>query len=630
MENIAGIIYWEKQKPNNNSATNKISNSCISNHLHITHQLVSDNESFFHLNSTTTPKENISNQQITIYYDRYTVMFSGRIDNRSSLSSALSGVTTNSKSDSLLHDTDLAIKAFLKWGNHCATKFLGDFCFIIWDKKSRAIYCCRDQMGVKPFYYFQSAELFVFSTNLKFILALEEIQKIPNNERIADFLVCGSTENKATFYKNIYKLPPAHYMVADKSNHQEILYWQPTPYDLNCKNDKDYEEHFYSIFKESVASRSKDHDKVGSFLSGGLDSSSITCMAAGPLKDQHNNTLNTYSAIFNHLPECDEQAFFTPIFDQHSIKANFLICDEISASQAFDTISAHVVEPFDAPHIFMQFNLLTLAQKHNIKIMLDGHDGDSAVSYGFGMFPELAAKGKIASLLKELLHANSNNYKKAIRSVGILYGKMLQKNLFKITRHPHIYKNQKILTSKLFRTTNTQERCNALQQILPHPLQSEQEQHFLKITQPFHSNALEFFDSISTYFNISNRYPFFDIRLINFCLSLPTNQKFRNGYPRDIVRRSLRDILPESIRTRRNKTNFTTSLVNAYLIRDRIWFDETYHNLPKEVFQYVEQQEVKDIYSNLIYNYKTNNVLTDLQNMLRIFSLARWLRKMIL
>lgn len=198
-----------------------------------------------------------------------------RLDNRDELSASLN------VSDRAVSDSTLILLAYDRWGDACPERLLGDFAFVIWDGRREALLCARDPMGVKPLYYHhQPNRLFAFASEIKALLCLAEIPRRLNEQRVADYLVPILEDMEATFFRDIVRLPPGHRLLLDSRGLALQRYWSLDPArEVRLDSDEAYAEAFRTLFTDAVRARLRSAYPVGSLLSGGLDSSSITCAA---------------------------------------------------------------------------------------------------------------------------------------------------------------------------------------------------------------------------------------------------------------------------------------------------------------------------------------------------------------
>ena len=166
-----------------------------------------------------------------------------RIDNREDLAPKL-GIEDNEH----VSDSYFILKAYEKWGEKCPEELLGDFAFAIWDKNRETLFCARDHMGVKPFYYYLSDDVFYLSSEKKGLLVANEIPKKINEVRVADYLTFFVNDKEITFYEEIFRLKPAYYVIMDFLIMMRC-YWDLNPnQEIIMDSDEEYAEKFLQIF----------------------------------------------------------------------------------------------------------------------------------------------------------------------------------------------------------------------------------------------------------------------------------------------------------------------------------------------------------------------------------------------
>jgi asparagine synthase (glutamine-hydrolysing) len=557
---------------------------------------------------------------------QFVINFDGRLDNRQELAELTGYKRTLSETP----DSSLVLASYKKWGKDAASHLLGDFAFVIWDNRERLLFCCRDIMGVKPFYYYFSEKAIFFASEIKGLLVCPEVSKRLNEERIADYLTCNVTDKTSTFYKEILRLPPGTILLAGREQFKSQQYAQLAPAKLQFTTDSEYEEAFREIFRDSVKCRLRSFGPVGSYLSGGLDSSSITCVTAQELqRNASGRKLHTFSGIFNQLKQCDEREYFNEVLNRYPVDPHYVDVEKINAGETFDTILEIEDEPFFGPHIFMLQALLERANYNGVRVMLDGHDGDAAISYGYGLLYELVSSVKLLKLIEEIGSVGKPSYLtllRRMRRVFSTYFKLRIPYLYSQSSYASIKNNISILNSEFAIETRCFDRLVALNGQLPQPGQHELDRHARNIGQPLHAAALEQMDKLSAWNQITTRYPFFDKRIIEFCLGLPASQKLRRGYNRDIVRRSLHSVIPNNIRYRYSKTDFTSSVAIAFQKHSREWLVSAIDSYQKSGYRYINRSYIEAI-SNLLKQNQNEIKAKDLRNLLNIAVLGNWLKR---
>ena len=489
--------------------------------------------------------------------DRFGNVITGdlRLDNRAELISSLG--FERSYQDKIT-DSELALAAYQKWGRGCVDKLLGDFAFAIWSERSQQLFCARDHYGVKQLYYYCSDRLFVFATEIKALLCLPEVPRRLNEVKVADYLLPLFEDREITFYQGIYRLPAAHYLIVDRAKKQLSQYWSFNPAkNITLGSDQEYAEAFEELFTEAVSCRLRSAFPVGTLLSGGLDSSSITCVARNLL--QHQLPLPTFSAVFNRVTECDESPYINSVVQQGGIESHLVNGDRFGPLSDWQQMVWHQDEAYYAPNLFLHCELYRAAQEQNVRVLLDGFDGDTTVSHGIAYLAELTRSGNLLYLIPEVRRL-AKNFERSpwqmlwrhglepivhpkVRRLG---NKILAKN--KSSQQPSL-----ILKGDFARRIQLKQRLQRLRTAqLP---KTSREAHYQRLTAGVMPFALEAADKAAAAFGIEPRYPFFDKRLTEFCLALPPEQKLHRGWTRIIMRRAMTGILPPNIQWRGGKSN---------------------------------------------------------------------------
>src|SRR5262249_22570050 len=147
-------------------------------------------------------------------------------DNREELRAALLAKGAQLPSDT---DAELVLRAYQVWGEECPLKILGDFAFAIWDGPKQQLFCARDILGIKPFYYYANKGKFLFASELRAVLADESVRRQPNEGMVAEYLSNVITSKTETLYRDVLRLPPATFMIVRPSNIRIHKYWEINP-----------------------------------------------------------------------------------------------------------------------------------------------------------------------------------------------------------------------------------------------------------------------------------------------------------------------------------------------------------------------------------------------------------------
>ena len=540
-----------------------------------------------------------------------------RIDNRKELSIELDIEDMETVSDSYF-----ILKSYEKWGQKCPEYLLGDFSFAIWDENKKTLFCARDHMGVKPFYYYLDDHMFVFGTEIKAFFAISSIPYKLNEKKLAFYLM-EIEDNNSTFYEDIFCLSAAHSMTITQDKVEIRHYWQLDPeYTINMESDEEYAKTFYEIFYEAVQCRLRSAFPIGFELSGGLDSSSIVCLA----KKISNNDqlLKTFSIIFNKFPECDESEYIQNVIDTGGIEPHFVCGDNIKPFDQIDKILEYQEQPFFTPNIVNLWKFYKKIQDNDVRIVLGGGGGDSVISDGNYYFRDLAVEFKWKRLIDEI-NAYSKNFDRSTFNVFINVVFQLIPQNFK----NRLFSNKERRPGMNILNKQFANRINAkkyLESIYWDPLikaNTAKKNHYQTLSMD-NIYFLEMLNRTTSVFSIESRYPFLDKRLVEFAYAIPTKIKFKNGWYRYIQRIAMENVLPKQNQWRRKGSSilplFDKNLLE--LEKDRLNdIIDTKHNLINE---YVDLKRVKTIYTKKLNGENIDQASMD---MWIVSLLYLWLKK---
>lgn len=544
----------------------------------------------------TTPES--LREKLPLEADSLVITADARIDNRDELIPAL-GLSKEAS------DSEVILKAFERWGRSCVDKLLGDFAFVVWDRAKGELFCVRDHMGVKPFYYYyQPDEIFAFATELKALLAWGVPRRI-NEVRIGDYLAMIIEDREITFYQDILRLPPANFIVISPNDLRKEQYWELDPKrEIRLGSDEEYERAFRDIFREAVRCRLRSAFPVGSMLSGGLDSSSIVCMARELLpKDR---PLKTFSAVFNTVKECDERPYIEAVLAGGDLEAHYIYGDKIGPLTDIDSMLWHEDQPFFMPNLFLNWAIYQEARSKNVRIIFDGFGGDSAVSYGKTYITELAGKGRLVYMLKEAKDM-SRIFRLSSRHILLQYAfyPFIPDSLRQLWRMLRGLENDsmediKIANSDFVERIDLKDRRNALEVMWSKPARTARDDHWHQLASGIIPLVLEVCNMAAAAFSIEVRNPFLDKRLLEFCLALPGDQKLRRGWTRSIMRRALRNVLPNEIFCRSNKGILSQNFTYGLRSSQQVLLENVIFNGKNKLGTYVNVSDLHGSYQRLI------------------------------
>ncbi len=548
-----------------------------------------------------------------------------RIDNRDDLIAAL-GLTDRQPESPT--DGDLILAAYERWGEDCVAHLVGDFAFTIWDGRRQALFCARDHLGVKPFYYHRSDRLFAFASEIKALFCLPDVPRRLDEVRVGDYLVPMLEDKAVTFYRDILRLPPAQAMTVSEAGARIRRYWQLDPgQEIRLGSDEAYAEAFREQFTEAVRCRLRSAFPVGSLLSGGLDSSSIVCTAHHLRAQNGSRPLHTFSAIFDDVRECDERPFINAVLAQARCEPHFMRADRLSPLTDVDRVFWCQDEPFYAPNLFIHWGLYRAATRADVRILLDGLDGDTTVSHGFAYLTELARAGrwlKVAKNIRDVTRKGKQPSWPVVRHriLGPLAPPLLRRSWRFLNRPSRsALSRNPTIRADFARRIGLEERFRAFQGERPRPALAEREDHYRRLMSGFVPFYLEVADKAAAMFSLEPRYPFFDKRLVEFSFALPAEQKLARGWTRLILRRAMQGILPPEVQWRGNKSNLSANFRRGFATTDKHCVEKAIQRDSSPIAAYVDLPALRDRYSRYLAERNSDDGLT----VWKATTLALWL-----
>jgi len=480
-----------------------------------------------------------------------------RLDNRTEIESRL-GLPPYPH----LPDASLIAALYDQYGQDCTAYLLGDFAFLLWDEKERTLFGARDHSGVRPFYYHSTQRLFMAATTIGTLLQ-SGVSPAIDDAGIADFVAGAVADTTSTLYRHIRRLPPGHNILVTEGDVRIQRYWELTP--QAPPPEKDWTDHFRHLFEQAVACRMADAS-TGVLLSGGLDSSSIA-MTASRIGEAHDRPpLPSLSMTFDATPGWSDGPFLQSVVQAGRFPAQYLPSDDHDPLRDIDTTLDEQAGLYLAYNHGASRRLYHHAGRAGITSLLDGHGGDEVVSHGFGRLNELAMAHRWASLWRESngvarlfggstwhVAAPHLDHVMAIRKIRQRWRRMSGSSLA-VSPGPDF--TTALVAPDLARRTAIRARQEAIAPSRS-AYQTEQQRHLAILTGPHQPYAFEILDRAAAAAGIELLFPFYDRRLVDFCLSLPSNAKLAKGYPRAILRDAMAGTLPEPVRLRRDKFDFT-------------------------------------------------------------------------
>ena len=533
--------------------------------------------------------------------DQLIVMLCGFVSNISELCS-LSNDVFNSQAEGVA-------KIYKNNPANFQEKFLGNFVISIFDKNKQELVLVRDHFGARPLYLINHKNFFAFSTNLGLLADSELLILNINMQTMVNFLSLQVNEGNKTFYEEIDRLEASHILNLNKSAVHISAYSHVSS--SNNKVNQRPLTAFTKKFEDAISRSFVGKKKIGLRLSGGLDS---TAIAIG-MKNLGIKGVETFSANYRHLPQkhlhlTDETNYQAAVKSVTGYNHNFVSLENISPLESLEKQANYFDEPIHIPNLYLFEKIAAQAKSKNIGIIFDGNDGDTVVSHGFERFEELLRSLNFIGFIYELCRYalfNQVKLKQFVKSIG--HNILLKWGLReKSKKNSSIVQDSVLFDSKF---------CNDY-------FQTAVDSHLDKLKSPLHALAFEYRYLIFKYYDIEIRSPFYDLELINLCVSLPSRWKLRHGRSRYILRSYLKGKVPDLVSQRRNKANLIYGIIYNIEENDIKKIKKELENIHPLLENIINQGRISESINLL----KSKNEITDFEvtSLLGFFSANRWLR----
>ncbi len=527
MSGICGIIHLDDQLVSEHSIQNMVCN--MNNHGNDKESIWIDKQvGFGHKMLWNTPESIHEDQPLVGEDSSFVLICDARIDNRSEL---IEKLELKPKKTIPITDAELILCAFHKWKEESPKYLIGDFAFAIWDNNSEQLFCARDHIGIKNFYYYRDDKQFVFASEINPIFTTG-VHQVLDIDALRSNLIDWQINCSSTYFEDIFRLLPAHSLTISKDSFEMKRYWFPEEIKTNFNiSDREASRKLKSLLEVSVSDRMRTGYPIATELSGGVDSSSIFALA----KKINLDTLSI-SARFKNL-ECDEKKYIDAVIKKYPSKhfevdiANDEDLDELLNS--YYNFSADW--PGGGEFLFTQkeFELL---QRQRVRVLLTGYGSDELTAGNFYIFSDLFRRFRFIQLYKEL-----KTYK--------FSWKLIKRYLIKPLWHKRISNDDSSLCYKI------------ISPILEYT-------NMYNIKTALGANTSIFLDShpyqAAGKYGVEVCHPFLDKRVIEFLLSMPSYYLMRDGKNKILLREAMKNDLPDSIFHRKDKADF------IHLIKQRL------------------------------------------------------------
>lgn len=498
------------------------------------------------------------------YYDyerQLVIAADAIIDNRDELFKQLQVNLTQRKA---MPDSRLILLAYYKWGEEVPKYLQGDFAFMIWDEKNQKLFGARDFSGARTLYFYHDHSRFAFSTTMEALFTLPYIKKSLNEEWLAEFLaipnIVEAVDMYSTVYESIWQIPPSHSITVVDGRVSYIRYCKiKIAEELKLKSNEEYEEAFRDVLQTAVKARIRTHGEVGSHLSGGLDSGTVVSFAAEELKKQ-NKRLHTFSSVPKngfidwtpHYYIGNERPYIQDTVNKvGNISDNYLSFNGHSPFSEVDDFLDIMEMPYKFfDNTFWLKGINQNASSQGVKVLLNGARGNHSISWGsmtltFDFYADLFKKLKWRRLSSEL-DAYCKNFRTG-KSVMIPF---IAKRAFSFRKQPDNDAFPNLINASLANRTKVYEKLKEYDM----DVSGRTIKDFTAYRNNYYQQLYVWNKSgvagtkLSLRYSLWDRDPTNDINVIRFCLSLPEEQYVTGGMGRSMIRRAMKNRLPDTVR----------------------------------------------------------------------------------
>lgn len=512
--------------------------------------------------------------------ERYVIIFNGEIYNYLELKFELEKKYHYFKTTS---DTEVLLHGYEEWGHLLLEKLRGMFAFVIWDREKKELFGARDNFGIKPLYYYKEDNVFMFASEIKSFLDNPYFKKELNKDIIAPYLSFNYSPTEDTFFKNVKKLEPGHFFIYKNEKLIIKRYFKLT-FDVKNKERKTAIKEISSVMKDSVDKHMLADVEVGSFLSSGVDSSYLVCLA----KPQKTYTVGYKNNKYNEISYAEDLA------KKLDINNTSKIITKEEYFKELPHIMYHMDEPLaDAAAISLYF-VSQLASK-DVKVVLSGEGADELFG-GYNYYREeidYAWYNKTPFIIRNLI-SKFCSLLPPIRGINFLVrrGQKLENNYIGVTKVFSEKERKKYLNFKSEYKSNSEITKSVYDE-------QKKEDNIVKM-QAIDINfwlikdILQKADKMTMANSIEGRVPFTDIEVFNIAKTLPIDLKVNKETTKIALREAAKEVIPNDS-YKKKKLGFPVPL--------REWIKE------KSVYETIKKEFNSEISKELFNNKRLNKLL---------------------
>jgi asparagine synthase (glutamine-hydrolysing) len=511
-----------------------------------------------------TTHASLSERQPTCIDGRYWITADARLDGRPDLEAELENAGRTIRRP--IPDCELILHAYAAWGEECVQHLRGDFAFGIWDARPRILFCARDHFGIKPFYYSELDDSFVFSNTLNCLRLHPSVSDELNEVAIADFLLFGvNCDAHTTTFRDVRRLPAAHCLTATENEIRVRRYWTaPTDGRIRYRHADEYVEHFQVLLQAAVANRMHP-ERTGIFLSGGLDSSAVAATARDlTAAKSGTGALQAFTATYESLVPDSDGVHARMVADFLGIPIRCVSLDDLRLFDRWDDPEFASPEPVDDPFsagLSEQFRTISEA---GCRVVLSGEGADNLMHFEMSPY----AADLVRRREWKHLFVSTARY---LRSRPSISRSVRRRITGRLRKNAALFAFPRWISQELARRTDAANRWREFSKLsgpFAHPILPKA---YASLSIPQWSLLFELEDPGVTRYPVEVRYPFLDLRIVDYLLALPPFPWFVEKL---LVREAVAGRLPEKVRARPKTPLLGNPLVEDLRRPGADWLDK--------------------------------------------------------
>lgn len=475
---------------------------------------------------------------------------------------------------------------------------IGSFSLIFHDIENDKTFFLKDHLGTKPMFYSINSTAFCVSSEIKFIHATKSFSTEINERKIMQYLCQYKENNHDTFFKKIKCILPSHIMQNQKNKIIQVKYSYKFFENIEFTGRDNASKDLFRLLKSASKERYSEKYNSACLVSGGLDSSCINILLQDISKNKSKTvSMNFYKNDKNKLA-CDEEEFQKLIINKDShINVNFT---NVSPYGLVDEWLDRYDQPFNLANAYLWEETYKTSKANGIKVLFDGVDGDIVISHGWERFKKLFHPLYIHIFFYELFlfSKKHSSHEQKSKSLALRIIRPLLRNnfffrpFFKAKDYFFKYskKRKTIIKGNLLNDSNFLDTYDEMRLFRDHKE---------NITNPMIETALSNLNILFYKFDIEQNSPFFDIKVMNYCVNLPSNLKLKDGSSRYILRQTFKNLLPKKIIDRHSKANLTHNFMNSINKEDFKKIKNEIRNIHPLLAKIVNVKELNKFYKIL-------------------------------